>query len=175
MTALMTLRLIHILAAAALVGSVVFNYVILRPALLLIPPPQAVVIAQRTGTAFAILGWVTLGLLVLSGALRLHLQGMLAALFTPDFYTTAYGRALGLMVFFWLVTLVNSSIMVFILRPTLLRKLPVEPNPGLSDVVKRQAAQAVASKWLGRLQLATVIAAMLALVAGGSVMFGGLF
>ena len=171
---LLTLRIIHILAAAALVGSVIFNYAILRPALRLVPPAHAVVIAQRTGSAFAILGWVTLGLLGLSGALRLYLQGLLGALITPGFYATAYGRSLGLMVFFWLVTVVNSGIMVFVLRPVLLRKLSVHSNPGLSDVTKRQAMQAAASRWLERLQLVTVIAATLALVAGASVLFGGL-
>jgi uncharacterized membrane protein len=175
MTVLMTLRIIHILAAAGLVGSVIFNYFILRPALRLIPPAHAVVIAQRTGSSFAILGWVTLGLLLLSGALRLYFQGLLGALLTLDFYATAYGRSLGLMVLFWLVTVLNSGIMVFVLRPTLLRKLSVQSNPGLSDVTKRQAAQLAASWWLERLQLVTVIAAIVALIAGASVMLGGFF
>jgi len=175
MTGLMALRIIHILAAAGLVGSVIFNYFLLRPALRLIPPPHAVVIAQRVGNAFTILGWSALGLLLVTGLLRLYLQGLLGALFNSQFYTTGYGRWLAVMVFFWLVTLTSSAIMTFALRPTLLKKLPVHSNPGLGDVEKRRAAQLAASRRMEQLQLVTVIAATLALVAGASIMFGGLF
>jgi hypothetical protein len=106
----LTLRIIHIFAAAILVGSVIFNYYFLRPALTLIPPAHAVVVAQRVGTVFTYLGWVALAFLVFSGVLRLHYNEDLAQIFTLELYTTSYGRALGMMIFFWFLTVgYNSS------------------------------------------------------------------
>lgn len=171
---LLSLRIVHILSAAILVGSVIFNYFLLRPALRLVPPAHAVVIAQRTGNVFTVLGWVVLGLLGLSGFLRLYLQGLLPGLWTFEFYASGYGRWVVIMALFWLVTVATSGIMTFVLRPVFMRKLTVQANPQLSDVARRQATQMAASRWLERLQLATVIAAALALIAGASVLLGGI-
>jgi len=169
---LVTLRIIHILSAAVLVGSVFFNYFLLRPALRLIPPAHAVVVAQRVGTVFTYSGWAALILLFLSGALRLP---SLTVIFQPDFYTAGYGRAVALMIFLWFLTVVSSTIMTFVLRPKLMRKLTVNSNPTLADVEKRRADQIAASTWLDRLQLANVITSTLALIAGASGVYGGLF
>lgn len=169
---LLTLRIIHILAAGVLVGSVIFNYFLLRPALRLIPPAHAVVVAQRVGNLFTYTGWTTLGLLFLSGLLRLGDPSIILKL---DFYTSGYGRSLGMMIIFWFLTVVSSTIMTFTLRPKLMKKLSVSSNPTLADVEKRRADQMYASTWMDRLQLANVIAATLALVAGASIAFGGLF
>ena len=169
---LLTLRIIHILAAGVLVGSVIFNYFLLRPALRLIPPAHAVVVAQRVGNLFTYTGWTTLGLLFLSGLLRLGDPSIILKL---DFYTSGYGRSLGMMIIFWLLTVVSSTIMTFTLRPKLMKKLSVSSNPTLADVEKRRADQMYASTWMDRLQLANVITATLALVAGASIAFGGLF
>ena len=171
----LTLRIIHIFAAATLVGSVIFNYFFLRPALTLIPVPHAVVIAQRVGTLFTYLGWTALSLLVLSGALRLHYNEDLAQIFTLELYTTSYGRALGMMIFFWFLTVVSSAIMTFVLRPRLIQKLSVAANPTLADVEKRRAAQVAASLWVDRLQIFIVFTSSMALIAGASAVHGGLF
>lgn len=171
----LTLRIIHIFAAAILVGSVIFNYYFLRPALTLIPPAHAVVVAQRVGTLFTYLGWTALSLLVLSGALRLYYNEDLAQIFTLELYTTSYGRALGMMIFFWFLTVVSSAIMTFILRPRLIQKLSVSANPTLADVEKRRATQIAASLWVDRLQIIIVFTSSMALIAGASVVHGGLF
>ena len=171
----LTLIIIHVLAAAALVGSVIFNYFILRPALLLIPPAHAVVVAQRVGTIFTYLGWIALGLLVFSGLLRLNHFMPLSQIFTFKLYTTSYGRALGMMILFWFLTVVSSTIMTFMLRPKLMKKLPLKPNPTLADVEKRRTTQIAASNWLEWLQLMNVITSILALIAGASAGHGGLF
>ena len=74
---LFTLRLIYIFSAAFLVGSAIFNYFLLRPALRLIPPAHAGVVAQRVGTLFTYLGWAALVLLFLRGLSRLYMLGAL--------------------------------------------------------------------------------------------------
>lgn len=172
---LLTLRVIHVLSAAVLVGFTLFNYFILRPALRLIPPAHAVVIAQRVGTLFTYTGWTALGLLFLSGVLRLYYAGDLGVVFTLDLYVHAHGRSLAIMILLWLVTVVSSSIMTFVLRPRLIKKLSVTANPSLADVEKRRTAQIAASLWVDRLQLIIVFTSILALIAGVSIMYGGLF
>lgn len=172
---LLTLRIIHILAAGVLVGSVIFNYFLLRPALRLIPPAHAVVIAQRVGTLFTYTGWTALVLLFLSGLTRLYLTGDLGILISHELYVHGHGRSLALMILSWFVTIVSSSIMTFVLRPRLMRKLPVNSNPTLADVEKRRTTQMESSTWLDRLQLLNVITSLLALIAGASIVDGGLF
>lgn len=169
---LLTLRIIHIFAAATLVGSVIFNYFFLRPALNLIPPAHAVVIAQRVGTLFTYSGWTAYILLLLSGVLRLADPFIV---FKPNFYASSYGRSLGVMILSWFIAVVSSAIMTWILRPKLIKKLTVSANPTLADVEKRRTTQMAASTWLDWLQLVIVIFASLALIAGASVGFGGLF
>jgi uncharacterized membrane protein len=169
------LRIIHILSAGVLVGSVIFNYFLLRPALRLIPPAHAVVIAQKVGTLFTYLGWSALGLLFLSGLWRLYIGGDLDVLISRELFAYGHSRSLALMIFSWFVTVVSSSIMTFSLRPKLMKKLLVSSNPALADVEKRRLTQMEASRWLDRLQLLNVITSTLALLAGASIVDGGLF
>ena len=74
---MLIVREVHVLSAIILVGAIVFNYGFLRPALNKIPPAHAVVVNQRVGTIFTIIGLTCLGLLLASGITRLLLVGML--------------------------------------------------------------------------------------------------
>jgi uncharacterized membrane protein len=136
MQMLLALRLIHISSAAFSVSAATFNYFPLRPALRLIPPAHAVVVAQRVGTIFTYLGWTALVLLFLSGLSRFYMLGALNILTDPELYTTTYGRSLGFMILFWFLTVLNSTYMTFVLRPKLMNKLSVSANPTLADVEK---------------------------------------
>lgn len=175
LTLLFVLRIVHALAAGALVGSVFFNYFLLRPSLRLIPPAHAVVVAQRVGNLFTYTGWTALVLLFLSGVLRLYYSGRLGFVFTMELYAHGPGRSLAFMIFFWFLTVVSSTIMTFALRPKLMKKLAVSSNPTLADVEKRRATQIAASSWLEWLQLVNVITATFALIAGASIPYGGIF
>jgi len=172
---LLTLRIVHDLAATIWVGSVIFNYFLLRPALTLIPPAHAVVVLQQVGTLFLYTGWTALGLLFLSGALRLTFFSDPWAMVTPGMYVNSYVRSVAVMVFFWLVTVVNVAIITWLLRPRLIRKLSADAQPRLADVEKRRLAQLASSAWLDRLNLINVITSTLALIAGASIGYGGLF
>jgi uncharacterized membrane protein len=175
LTLLLILRLIHIIAVATLVGSVIFNYFLLRPTLKLIPPAHAVVIAQRVGSLFTYTGWTALILLFLSGLLRVYYTGRLWLLVSFDLYAHAPGRALALMLLFWLLTVASSTYMTFALRPKLMKKLAVSSNPTLADVEKRRQDQMTSSARLDRFQLINLITSTLALIAGASIAMGGLF
>jgi len=171
---MLTLRIVHDVAGAFWVGAVIFNYFLLRPALTLIPPAHAVVVLQRVGTLFLYTGWTALGLVILTGGLRLYLTDPWAIV-TPGIYATSYGRSLAVMIFFWFLNVVNVALITFVLRPRLIRKLSSGAMPSLSDVEKRRLTQIAASGWLDRLNLMNVITATLALIAGASIGYGGLF
>lgn len=172
---LITLRVVHIFSAAIFVGFSIFNYFLLRPSLEQIPPAHAVVVAQRTGSIFTIIGWGALSLLLLSGGLRLYYQQRLGAVFTLEFYFSGYGSSLGIMIFGWFVASVMAGIMTIVIRPRLIGKLAVSSKPTLSDVEKRRAAQIAGSALLEKLQLVNIAASSLALIAGASLAYGGLF
>lgn len=174
-TVLLVLRVLHIVAACALVGSVLFHYVILRRAFGLIPPAYAVVIGQRVGNEFNLLGWLTLVTLGLTGLARVLIDGRFFQLLVPDFYGEGAARSLGLMVLGWSVSVFAALVMTFELKPVLMSKLPWRSAPELADVVRRQAQQATANRWMGRLQIVTLVFSLLSVIAGASVAYGGLF
>jgi uncharacterized membrane protein len=174
-TLLLTFKIIHDFSAALWVGSVIFNYFLLRPAVTLIPAAHGVVVLQRVGTVFLYVGWAALLLLFASGVLRLYVSNQLESVLSLEFLGHSQGRSLAIMLFFWLVTVINVAFISFVLRPKLIQKLAVSSNPTLADVEKRRAAQIAASKWLDQINLINVFTSTLALIAGGSIAYGGLF
>ena len=131
MTLILILRVIHVISAIILVGSIVFNYIFLRPALTKIPPAHSVVISQHVGTTFTIISLTCPGLLFATGLTRLILVGVWNNLLDLFFYLNRYSRWLAVMVFSWIAVLTDSLIMTFLLRPKLMQKLPLNPNPTL--------------------------------------------
>lgn len=174
MTLLLIIRIVHVLSAIVLVGAIIFNYFFLRPTLTKIPPAYAVIVSQRVGTLFTIIGLTSLGILFASGLTRLALMGAVDDLFSLSFYFARYGRWVGVMLLSWLVVLADSLIMTFLLRPTLMRKLTVNSNPTLADAEKRRSTQLASSNLLDRLQLVNVVFGILAALAGASLMLGGI-
>ena len=172
---LLVLRLVHTLAAATLVGAIIFNYFIVRPALRFIPAAPAVVVAQRVGVGFTYLGWISLGLLAVSGVLRLALDGRLWAMLSPAFVGSGSGRLVLLMIGAWAITVIGSAAMTFLLQPVLLHRLTIRSNPDLLAVERRRDAQVRASEWLDRLQVLNLVSALMAVFAGTAVAFGGVF
>lgn len=163
------------MSAVILVGAIIFNYFFLRPSLNKIPPGHGVVVSQRVGTLFTIIGISCLGLLFVSGITRLILTGASGELFNPSFYLGRYGRWISVMVISWAVILIDSIIMTFLLRPKLTQKLALNPNPTLIDVENRRTTQLGASNLIDRLQLINVIFGVMATIVGASLLLGGFF
>src|SRR5579875_3083859 len=117
----MILRLatvLHVLAASIYVGGSLFLE-------LVFPPAQASVIGQRVGRRFAILAWVALLILGLTGVVQLYAFDMLKA----EFFQTRVGLWKLVMVSAWVFLVVNGAIMTVWLRPKLEGKLPLPVKP----------------------------------------------
>src|ERR1022692_2090159 len=100
----------HMFFAAVFVGSNIFLDFLLTPRLDLIPPGQAARLGDKLGTDFALLNWIALLGLPLSGILLLWRLGNLPSLLDPTFFAGGYGVALMSMVSIWLSLVVTAAI-----------------------------------------------------------------
>ncbi|HXG52728.1 MAG TPA: hypothetical protein VNN77_15130 [candidate division Zixibacteria bacterium] len=168
------LRVVHVLAAALLVGAALFDYFLLRPAVRLIPPAHGTALQRRTATVFISGAWIALALLLLTGLHRLYLREDLGILASTDLFVHGHGRAMLIMIIAWLASLASLSAMIFILRPLWIEKLSARLGlpAGGGD---KKTIPAGSARWVDRLRLLNMIASALALLAGSSVAAGGLF
>lgn len=155
---------VHIFSAIALVGSIGFNTLILVPALKRIPPAHSAVISEKIGAGLMWMGLVSLLLLGASGFVLLWSYGLLGALVSPAFWTTAYGWRLGLMMASWLVLVATGTLSAIWYRRVLTRKLPY--TAGLRDLEERRAAQERVSAWQDRLAYLNLGLSVLAAFGG---------
>jgi hypothetical protein len=163
---------VHIYSAIVLVGSMFFNAFILGPALKRIPPAQAATVGDKIGAGLRVAGPVSLGLLGLTGFLRLQYNHMLwAKFFSLSFMTTSYGSRIWLMFTSWFVLMVTGTLSLAWYEKVLARKLPY--TAGLRDLEERRAAQMKVSAWQERMNYVNVTIGILA-VLGGSMFKAGL-
>ena len=162
---------LHLLFASIFVGSNVFLDFLLTPRLDLIPPGQAARLGDKLGTDFAILNWIALIGLPLSGLLLLWRLGTISSLLDPAFFVGGYGAALLLMISIWFSLIVTAAILTFYLRPRVVVKLPYNAN---REQVEGSRTDAVKyANWMKRLARYNVISSSLAIVVGGFLRFGG--
>ena len=162
---------LHLLFAAIFVGSNVFLDFLLTPRLDLIPPGQAARLGDKLGTDFALLNWIALLGLPLSGILLLWRLGNLPSLLDPTFFAGGYGVALMSMVSIWLSLVVTAAILTFYLRPRVVVKLPYDATRQQVEGSRTDAIRY--ANWMRRLARYNVISSSLAIVVGGFLRFGG--
>lgn len=87
---------VHVIAACAWIGSMLFFTVVVVPVLR--RPEQAAAAAtmvRRLGLRFRAFGWVCIGTLLVTGALNLTLRGVaLDTLASAQFWSAGFGRVL---------------------------------------------------------------------------------
>jgi|GEM_PF-511392 uncharacterized membrane protein len=166
---LMGLKIIHILAVAVYFGSTFFMDLLLLPALNRIPPAQAAIVSQQVGETFAVLAWVSLGIIIVSGVLRLYVTGTL----TPELFLHPYGWWIGALMFLALLLAINGLIMTIWIRPRM--KVVLSTRATEADLKVKQTEAMAAVTTLNRLVRLNLIIAGLALIIGASLSFGGLF
>lgn len=166
---LQLLRVVHVYSAIMLVGSIVFNTVILNPALKRIPPAHSTVVSQKIGFGLMVIGTSTIVLLGLTGFTRLWLMGQLQRFLTADFLTGSYGRWIGLMAVSWFTLLITGILSGYWYQAILTKKLPY--SAGLRDLEEKRAAQEWVTLWQDRFYYLNVVAAVLAALGGAMAKF----
>lgn len=89
---------VHVLAAIVWLGGMLFLAAVGAPVLRQVEPPELRArLFRKLGEQFRWVGWLSIGVLVLTGILNLHFRGLLTReVWTGlEFWTTRYGMVLG--------------------------------------------------------------------------------
>lgn len=167
---ILILGFVHDLSVAVYVGGAVAMEFVLAPAQAAIPPAQAQIMGEKTSNRFLILVWVSLVFILITGLLRLQMNGMLNAdgLSLSD----SYGRTLWTMLFFWVVLAINGALITFVFRPTLQGKLKSGSNQASAN--QDRDAKMKAATWIQHITRADLVIAVLVTLLGASLSRGGL-
>ncbi len=144
---------IHVVAATAWVGSMIFFSLVVVP---VVRRPElrstAAQMIAMIGARYRRLGWVALGTLIVTGAGNLYFRGLgWSFLASRRFWSTAFGAALG-----WKLVLVASVLALTTAHDVSTRRRIAHPADRDSTSADALRARRIAS-WLGR----TVLAASL--------------
>jgi uncharacterized membrane protein len=131
---------------------------------------------QKTADRFLWLVWGSLGLIILTGFLRLEHMGMIVWEWpffeTPLVLSDSYGRTLLAMFVLWCVLVINGALITWYFRPRLQGKLTSRTSA--AEVAAAQNAKIAAATWVQRLtRIDLGVAAVIALM-GASLKWGGL-
>lgn len=155
---------IHILAAAIWVGGMFFLVLVLLPAIRRLPS-QAAQLIHLTGIYFRRVGWVALGLLIITGVINLAYRGIRWHHLTDSaFWKTPFGRLLGLKLLLVGIVLILSTIHDFWVGPRATQWWQEKETDPRTLRLRRQAS------WIGRANLILallIVALAVALVRGG--------
>ena len=127
-----TLRVAHVLAVVIYLGGGILFHGPLRSGLELIPPGQASMVGSHVGRGFTYLSWFSLALWGATGYWMLFRYGWgdasspLSLFINPDRLSSPEGWSLLVMLAAWYVIVINASIITFVHRPRLARR--VEPD-----------------------------------------------
>jgi putative copper export protein len=145
---------LHILAAATWIGGMLFLVLVLVPVVRRQDYREvAAPLVHRVGVRFRWVGWICLGLLILSGVFNLIYRGVTwADVATGQLWRSPFGQALGLKLFLVATILLISAAHDFIIGPRATALWQADPAAPAAQRLRRQAG------WLGRLNLLLALA-----------------
>jgi copper resistance protein D len=141
---------IHLLAALLWLGGMFFLAAVGAPVLRQVEPPELrAALFRKLGEQFRTVGWVSIGVLLVTGTLNLYFRGMLSwpLLGSAPFWATPYGTALAWKLGAVAAMLVVQAIHDFVTGPAASRLAPGSPE--MMKARKRAALLARLSAILG--------------------------
>jgi putative copper resistance protein D len=156
---------LHILAAATWLGGMLFLALAVVP-LLRRPEYQGIAapLVHWLGVRFRWVGWICLGLLVLSGTFNLIYRGYgWDDVWSGRLWQGPFGQALGIKLFLVAVILVLSAVHDFRIGPRATALWQANPASAEARRLRRQAS------WIGRLNLilALIVVALAVILVRG--------
>jgi copper resistance protein D len=149
---------IHVLAALLWLGGMFFLAAVGAPVLRKVEPPALrAQLFNALGTQFRTVGWITIGVLLVTGVLNLHFRGLLRAdlWVNPAFWSSGYGQALAWKLGAVTIMVGVSAIHDFVHGPAASRLVPGSPE---ALAMRKRAA------WLARINAVVGIILVLAAV-----------
>ena len=149
---------VHLLAALLWLGGMFFLAVVGAPVLRAVEPPDLRRdLFTQIGGAFRTVGWVAIGILLVTGIVNLHFRGLFSSglLVSAAFWDSSYGKALAVKLVAVLFMLVVQAVHDFVHGP---RSGRLDPSTEEGLRARRMAA------WLGRLNAVAGLVVVLAAV-----------
>jgi len=148
---------VHVLAAVIWLGGLFFFALVGAPVLRSIEPAALrASLFQQLGERFRLVGWIAIGILLITGVLNLYFRGVLNAdLWSPVFWGTRFGRFLGLKLAAILGMLVLQLFHDFQLGPAASRA-----PAGSEESIRLRRRAAVVARLSALLGLVILIAAV---------------
>lgn len=139
----------HILAVTVWLGGMFFLVLILVPATRRLEERSlALKMVSWTGRRFRWIGWVCLGLLVMTGSFNLAYRGYgWADLWSGALFNGSFGRILGLKLILVSAVFALSALHDFVVGPRATQQARREPGSARAQRMRRAAS------WMGRLNL----------------------
>jgi uncharacterized membrane protein len=157
------ITLLHVLAAILWTGSLLFMSLLLVPALRRLDNPALMArMIQAVGRRYRVAGWISLGVLLVTGYFALMFRGIThATLVDPVFWSSPFGQTLGWKLALFAVV-VGLSITHDLFSGARLRRRR-ETDPAGAERLRRTAS------WMGRitLVLSLVIVALAVMLVRG--------
>lgn len=138
---------LHVLSAAAWIGSMVFLSAVVVPLLRREElRAQAPLLLRLVGGRYRVLGWIALATLIVSGALNLYLRGFTwGTLCQVEFWSRGFGLLLGWKLALVLLVLILTVMHEAVVGARALALLERDPSSPRAQRVRRTAS------WFGRL------------------------
>ena len=109
---------IHVLAALLWLGGMFFLAAVGAPVLRKVEPPSLRAdLFRQLGEQFRLVGWIAIGVLLVTGVLNLHFSGALWRIDDPVLWDSRYGNALAWKLGAVLVMVVISGLHDFVFGP----------------------------------------------------------
>lgn len=149
---------IHVLAACCWVGGILFFGLVLVPVLRQAPGPQTHKLVRAVGRRFRVVGWSSVGVLLVTGVANVLFRIPGLQLVTAEFWLSPWGRMLALK-----LALVLVMIGVGVTHDLLGARAvsAAELDPSSPEVVRVRRLASRFGRALGVLALATVFVAVL--------------
>jgi uncharacterized membrane protein len=166
---------LHVIGVAAYVGGAIAMEFVLGPAQKAVPPAQAQVMGQKTADRFLWIAWGALFLILITGILRLEMVGRIS--WSWPFFEAGmslsygYGRTILALFILWCLLVINGAILTFVLRPRIAGKLTARTSA--AQVSATQASRLQAATWAQRLTRVDLGVAVVAVLLGASLKWGG--
>ena len=147
---------LHVLAAILWLGGMFFLAIVGAPVLRSVDPPSLrAQLFRQVGRRFRTIGWIAIGVLLVTGVANLAFHGLLhtVALGDGEFWTSRYGHAFAVKLVCVVLMLLLSALHDFVLGP---RSSRLEPGSPAARANTRYTA------WIAR---ANVILGVLLIIA----------
>jgi putative copper export protein len=151
---------VHILSAIIWIGGMLFLALVIVPATRGLPPPERAALFSAVGQRFRTVGWVCIGLLLVTGVINSAYRGVTwDNVLTAELWTSPFGRVLSLKLAVVAVMLTLSLYHDFVIGP---RSVRVMTGP------EAQQLRRLAS-YVGRIEaiLALVVVALAIMLVRG--------